>query len=70
MSDVHCPICLVLTSNDANLNTEHDNSKQLEMGKSYHVENKVICGWSFTNNIHCLDIEDIVNLLNKLTLNL
>ena len=38
MSDVHYPICLVLTSDEDNLNTEHDNSKQLEVDKAYHAK--------------------------------
>ena len=38
MSDVHCPISLVLTSHEANQNTEHDNSKQLELDEAYHLK--------------------------------
>ena len=43
MSYVHCPICLVLTSHEANQNTDHDNSKQLVLDEAYHLEYKVVC---------------------------
>ena len=70
MSDVHCPICLVLTSHEANQNTEHDNSKQLELDEAYHLEYKVVCKWNeeLKGTIYIVsDIECIDSLRNKIT---